>query len=330
MSAANAETLFVFVSTLGAIESQEVASRPCIKWTRADFMQQVCKGTGAFHAIFFSRVPMKNYQSFGDRYRLEHGHPYDEHEMLHEFLLISPSYRIAHQVVNGQLVEPSVIDQIPDWESVLETHKLCGDIYSTPFIEWWDTTGRDLFYTQQVDGTYVHQGPVKLQNNKINKGTLNEALCLVNDKARLQRREGKRIENWRLGVEVGLKSKWVELLQGDIKKTVSNDEARRALGALVSRKLKQALSIAENAARGKFPCDESLNSRLEFDYTNQNEITNQALSLEQRSLRKRYENGSYVQKRHLAYLKPPSKAKKQARLDQWAAKRLSDGKNDGS
>jgi hypothetical protein len=273
---------------------------------------------------------MKNYQSFGDRYRLEHGYPYDEHEMFHEFLLISPSYRIAHQVVTRQLVEPSVIDQIVDWDSVIETHKLCGDVYSMPFLEWWDATGRDLFYTQQADGTYAHQGSLKLLNNKINEATLREALCLVNDKARLQRREGKRIENWRLGVEVALKSKWVEQLQGDIKKTVSNDEARRALGALVSKKLKQALSISENAARGMFPCEEPTDAGLDFDYTSQNEITYKVLSLEQRSLRKRYENGLYVQKRHLAYLKPESKAKKQQRLDRWAAKRASDRKNDES
>lgn len=271
---------------------------------------------------------MKNYQSFGDRYRLEHGHPYDEHETFHEFLLISPSYRLAHLAANGQAIDQSVIASIEGWDSAVKTHELFGDIYSIPFLEWWDAIGRGLFYTLQADGTYTHQGPVKLLNNKINEATLREALCLVNDKARLQRREGKRIENWRLGVEVRLKSKWVELLQGDVKKTVSNDEARRALGALVSRKLNQALLIAENAARGKFPCDEPLNSRLEFDYTNQFEITDQALSLEQRSLRKRYASGMYVQKRHLAYLKPESKAKKQARLDRWAAKSKSDQKSD--
>lgn len=276
----------------------------------------------------FSSIHMKNYQSFGDRYRLEHGHPYDEHEMFHEFLLISPSYRLAHLVASGQAIDLSVIDSIENWDSVVKTRELCGDIYSIPFMEWWDFIGRGLFYTQQADGTYLHQGPVKLQNNKINEATLREALCLVNDKARLQKREGKRIENWRLGVEVRLKSKWVELLQGDVKKTVSNDEARRALGALVSRKLNQALLIAENAAREKFPCDEPLNSRLEFDYTSQNEITNQVLSFEQRSLRKRYENGIYVQKRHLAYLKPESKAKKQARLDRVPAKGKSDQKSD--
>ena len=271
---------------------------------------------------------MKNYQSFGDRYRLEHGHPFAEHEIFHEFLLISPSYRIAHQVASGKDIDQSVIDSIESWDSVVENYELCGDIYSTPFLDWWDAIGRNLFYRQQPDGTYVHQGSVKLQNNKINEATLNEALCLVNDKARLQKREGKRIENWRLGVEVRLKSKWVELLQGDIKKTVSNDEARRALGALVSRKLNQALLISENAARGKFPCDEPLNSTLEFDYTSQNEITNQVLSLEKRSLRKRYEDGMYVQKRHLAYLKPPAKAKKQERKNRRAAKGESDRKPD--
>jgi hypothetical protein len=264
---------------------------------------------------------MKNYQSFGDQYRLHHGIPYDVHETFHEFLLISPSYRIAHLALTDQLTDPSVIEKISDWDSVLATYKLCGNIYSMPFIEWWDATGRDLFYTRQVDGTYTHQGSLNLLSNKINESTLREALCLVNDKARLQRREGKRVENWRLGVEVRLKSKWVEELKGNVKKTFSNDEARTALGVLVSKKLKQALSIAENAARGKFPCDEPVSSRFAFDYANQYEITFGLMSLEQRVLRIRYENGMYVQKRHLAYLKPPSKAKLQARKALMAAKR---------
>ncbi len=272
---------------------------------------------------------MKNYQSFGDQYRLEHGIAGDEHETFHDFLLISPSYRLAHRMLNGEHIEPTVIDLIPGWMEVLDTYKLCGDVYAMPFIEWWDAIGRNLFYTQQDDGTYVPQGPLKLQINKINQTTLHEALCLVNDKARLQVRDGKRIENWRLGVEVRLKSKWVEELKGNVKKTFSNDEARTALGILVSKKLKQAHSIAENAARGKFPCDEPVKSGLEFDYVNQYEITFGLLSLEQRVLRKRYENGKYVQKRHLNYLKPPSKAKQKERANQWAL-RLKRNKTDDS
>jgi hypothetical protein len=273
---------------------------------------------------------MKNYQSFGDQYRLERGIPYQEHEMFHEFLLISPSYRLAHTVASGLPIDQSVINGIADWETVLNIYKSCGDIYSVPFIQWWDATGRDLFYTQQSSGAYVHQGSLTLLNNKINETTLIEALCLVNDKARLQRKEGKRIENWRLGVEVHLKSKWVSQLQGNVKKTVSNDEARRALGALVSRKLNQALSIAENAARGMFPSDQTLEAGLEFDYIGQAAITNQLVSLEQKALRQRYKNGLYVPQRHLSYLKPQSKAKKQARNNQLAEKRPSVRKSDAS
>jgi hypothetical protein len=190
-----------------------------------------------------------------------------------------------------------------------------------PFIEWWDSTGRNLFYTQQDDETYSLDGPLKLQINKINQNTLQEALCLVNDKARLEKFQGKRVENWRLGVEVRLKSKWVEELKGNVKKTFSNDEARTALGVLVSKKLKQAHAIAENAARGKFPFDEPVNSGLEFDYENQFEITFGLLKLERKVLRKRFQNGKYVQKRHLSYLKPPSKAKQKERAIQGALRR---------
>lgn len=273
---------------------------------------------------------MKSYQSFGEQYRLQHGVPTDEHEMFHDFLLISPSYRVAHKVMTGQSIDTSVIEKNTDWKTVLDTYKLCGDVYSKPFIEWWEATGRNLFYTQQSDGTFVNQGPFKLQSNKINEETLFKALCLVNDKARIQKRDGKRVENWRLGVEVGLKSKWVEQLQGEVKKSISNDEARRELGTLVSRKLHQALAISENAARGKFPCDEIINSKLEFDYENQFEITFGLLGIQRKVLQERYVNGQYVQKRHLAYLKPPSKAKLKERAIQGALRAKKAKENDGS
>ena len=57
----------------------------------------------------------------------------------------------------------------------------------------------------------------------------------------------------------------IEDLNKNSKKTLDNLEARTALGVLVSKKLKEALYIAENAARGIYPSNEKIRTGLEFD-----------------------------------------------------------------
>jgi hypothetical protein len=195
---------------------------------------------------------------------------------------------------------------------VLKTYVQCGDIYTTPFLKWWDGIGRDLFYTRQNDGSYLSIGSMRLLTNKVNEATLLQAVALVNDKARIQNKDGKRIENWRLGVEVSLRSKWTKQLKSSTKKTHDNLEARTTLGILVSKKLKEAFYIAENAARGSFPSITPIESGLEFDYPALYELVNVNLNMDTLEKRELKSAGLYVPKTYFARKVKPKldKAKK--------------------
>ena len=200
--------------------------------------------------------------------RLKHGRSNDEHEYFYRFLLISPSYQLAHKVATGEVVKAEEIANVLDWDLVLRTYSLCGDIFNVPFLKWWEQTGRDLFYEIQAYGTYTANGPMALSVNKINELTLHEALKLVYAKPSLDHDLGKKAENWSLGVYVAIKSQWVAHIKVGEKKTPQNLEARTKLGILVSRKFKEALYLAENAARGNFPSLNPIDSTLKFNYRN--------------------------------------------------------------
>ena len=77
---------------------------------------------------------MKNNQTIGDLHRLQHGYSYDEHEFFYDFLLISPSYYKAHQFVTGRSVHRDVNSNISQWDLVLKTYALCGNVYAIPFV----------------------------------------------------------------------------------------------------------------------------------------------------------------------------------------------------
>lgn len=206
--------------------------------------------------------------NMSEQTRLKHGRSNDEHEYFYRFLLISPSYQLAHKVATGEVVNAEEIAHVLDWDLVLKTYSLCGDIFNVPFLKWWDQTGSDLFYEMQADGTYTANGPMALSVNKINELTLHEALKLVYAKPSLDHDLGKKAENWSLGVYVAIKSQWVAHIKVGEKKTPQNLEARTKLGILVSRKFKEALYLAENAARGNFPSINPIDSGLRFDYAN--------------------------------------------------------------
>ena len=64
---------------------------------------------------------MKNNQNIGDMHRLEHGLHFDEHEFFYEYLLISPSYQLAHQFIKGQPKNVATNENVARWDKVLET-----------------------------------------------------------------------------------------------------------------------------------------------------------------------------------------------------------------
>jgi len=239
---------------------------------------------------------MKSTRTLGDQSRLDHGRPNDEHEFFHDFLLLSPSYQLAHKFMTGGVVEQQQIDKVFDWDQVLETYALCGDIFSIPYLEWWDQRGKDVFYVQQTDGSYLPLGPIQLLNNKIRIITLKEYRKVIVGKPRMEKKSGKKVEHWQLAVVWGITSSWTKQLKVDDKKTHANLEARTALGILVSKKLKEALYLVENAARGKFPSTEPIKSGLTFKDAEILEITDLQYELNTKNKRDRKEKGLYVPK----------------------------------
>lgn len=222
--------------------------------------------------------------------------PTDEHESFYGFLLISPSYQLAHKKRTVGLSKEDVKVAPKDFKQVLKTYDACGDIYSTTCTEWWENGGRELFtdtapklqqlymvdlskdkktllsdfdaYVSQCQ-TEISQIPnrqIQLLTNKIRISSLQINEALIYDKARLQWKTGKRIENWRLAATVKLKSRWTKELTPDSKKTIENVAARTYLGILVSKHLRDALVLSENAARGRFPCLDDIETPLDFDY----------------------------------------------------------------
>ena len=65
---------------------------------------------------------------------------------------------------------------------------------------------------------------------------------------------------------IGINSTKTKEIRLNSKKTSANLETRTYLSILASKNLSDALCIAENAARGKFPSLEPIKTGLKFDY----------------------------------------------------------------
>ena len=232
--------------------------------------------------------------NMSEQTRLKHGRSNDEHEYFYRFLLNSPSYQLAHRFMTGKLRSTDQIDRVVSWDQVLKTYSLCGDIFSKPFLIWWDEIGRDLFYKKSDDGTFTANGPMPLLVNKINELTLHEALKLIRFKPQLEQRHGRKIENWSLGVYSGIHSIWTKQLKFGDKKTPENLVPRNTLGILVSKKLRFALYMCEHAARGKFPLVTPFNSGLALDFATSYEATSNYFELSTIDTRERRKLGLHI------------------------------------
>lgn len=219
---------------------------------------------------------MEKIKSYSEHHRLLHGLPTQEHELFFEYLAISPSYFKAHQYVTGSANDSEIFASIYKWDVVLKIYSICGDVFTTTFDQWWKSCGQSLFYVPNKDVGYLPNGPMKLRVNKVNTYTLKKGISLVHWKSFFETKNNKKIENWYLGVTASLRSKWNDELRKNRGKTAINVEAREAMGMLVSKKLKETLYLAENAARGEFPSLTPINSGLKFNSHDQ--ITAQNLS----------------------------------------------------
>jgi hypothetical protein len=223
--------------------------------------------------------------------------PTDKEELFVEFLLASPSYQLAHKLRTVGITKEETKQKPADFKRVLEIYDTCGDIINQSFESWWNDRGRDLLRSNNLNNELIaypvdlgisttkliseftqfinelmkiknkKASPVQMLSNKIKLGALHTKLALINDKGRLENRNGKRIAHWRLAIESSLKSKWKATLKLDSKRTDKNERARTFLGMLVSKHLKESLWIAENAARGTFPSLQPIDTGLEFDFS---------------------------------------------------------------
>ncbi len=233
--------------------------------------------------------------NFGDRWKNLKQLPTIEHNLFFQYLIISPSYWKAHLIRKGELtISDSSLPK--DIKTVLETYDLFGDIFLVPFEIWWEKTGCDLFFSGKdiktlnitVDLTKPKAGILKLIEkrideakserqkavkpklslaiNKIQPFSLFEKLQLIEEKAKAYRDKNPNLENWKIAILANLKTKWKNKLNLDSRLTSRNERARAYLGMLVSKNIAEAVAIAENAARGRFPSKDGAPSRMQLDY----------------------------------------------------------------
>jgi hypothetical protein len=210
-------------------------------------------------------------------------------------LSISPSYWLAHRQLHLNEVIPA--SELPDdFANVLAMYKKFGDVYSRHFVEWWDATGKDLFADKNakerilisIDPTKSKQmllddfmellerleskkkkaptDKIQFEVNKIRLSSLHTRFQLVTEKAEFFQNKIKKEQLWKLAKYIGINSTKTKDIRLNSKKTSANLETRTYLSILASKNLSDALCIAENAARGKFPSLEPVNNGLKFDY----------------------------------------------------------------
>jgi len=233
-----------------------------------------------------------------------------KHELFFQYLQISPSYWLAHKKLG--LKESLVKDELPaDFKAVLALYKKVGDVFSITFNEWWEARGKGLFVAQaspdrvwlsvdlrkdrevlladymklldELDAKKNHKksqiNGIELITNKIRLTSLRQRVNLVTERAAYIDNKVKKETLWTIGKSAGIASKWTKHIRLDSKRTTKNMPVRNYLSILVSKNIKEALILAENAARGKFPSLAPAGSPLKFDYKNIKRISNEQIAL---------------------------------------------------
>jgi hypothetical protein len=94
---------------------------------------------------------------------------------------------------------------------------------------------------------------IQFEVNKIRVTSLHNRFQLVLAKAEFFQNKIKKEQLWKLAKYIGINSTKTKEIRLNSKKTSANLETRTYLSILASKNLSDALCIAENAARGKFP-----------------------------------------------------------------------------
>ena len=260
--------------------------------------------------------------------------PSEKHRLFFEYLLISPSYQLAHEFVNALL---SVEHPAPpdDFDEVLNFYARCGSVFDISFEQWWSERGANLFaysndskrvipyrvdMSKSVKDLVVEfkdfltmatesrrvasSGPsLNLLSSKVHKKTLRSRLGLVMDKARRDA-VGKPLTNWELAIFSGLESSQLNGLAIGMKLSGKNEAKRVYAGMWVSRLIKEAGSIAEQAARGVFPKPERIPTMLDLDFPKIDAYSRMALKHYVKNVREKRANSKLTNKAFYRKLLP--------------------------
>ncbi len=248
--------------------------------------------TLSFHTMFKF---MKTSLGFGEKWNQLRLLPTFEHELFFYFLLMSPSYALAHQLKGKKRLKG--MDVPADFDKVRQTYDLIGNIYEATFEDWWQGGGYQLFEyqseikkltisvdltkpqaesLQQVSETIKNAYALNKQNsgsqkiafikNKLHYSSINDRKNFLMTKAIANFKLGREVEHWRIAVKARVLSKWIEGLMVDAKPTQDNLKARVALGELSHKLVRDGWHLCENAARLEFPAITPNPNAMPMDY----------------------------------------------------------------
>ncbi len=209
------------------------------------------------------------------------------------FLKISPSYQLAREINKGSLkISKSKFPK--DFKNVLKTYDLVGDVFEQTFEDWWIARGSSIFEFQEkrkflveldldlpiqantknvvkiLENLYqkksANKNLISFQKNKIRPESLDVRYNLVWMKAHKETHTGS-IKMYQFFEEANIPTKYFDILNHMQGRRISlSSQARTYVSNLISRNIKEAYYISENAARMKFPSKDAINSGLAFDY----------------------------------------------------------------
>jgi hypothetical protein len=260
-----------------------------------------------------------------------HTRPTVAYELMFEYLRLSPSYELARKANQEGLSDEDKKNLPADFDKVLKTYKLLGDVQKILFRYWWverglrifgnpykkpkvhlisdiqngkELTARDVASDLDIylQGARTEEGlertllialPVGLKKTEYKK-QIEKILAELKDETKEAeskiRLHGQRLRApvlfkglrllwfkaakpkwaaWRLGAHSRFSDSYSKELDVTNTRRLDRESTeiydRLMMTKITTRALKKYEAIAENAARGKFPCEDPV-EQLDFNY----------------------------------------------------------------
>jgi hypothetical protein len=261
-----------------------------------------------------------------------HTRPTVGYELMFEFLRLSPSYELARKANEEGLTDEDKVRLPADFDQVLNTYKLLGNVQTVLFRSWWLRRGlkvfgnpftkpktqliyrlqtgeevsasavaasladylRDTRRQEGLTATVLVAIPLGMRRSDVhkqidllisggdeaeNEQELKPQIALMGQRLRAKvlfngirllwfRAAKPKWEYWRLGAKARLSKTYSPALDAAATRKTANaiEQVDRDLMTKITfRALMKFENIAENAARGRFPCDAPV-SKVDFNY----------------------------------------------------------------